>query len=123
LFNAGDNAWVLMSSALVLMMTAPALALFYSGLVRRKNVLSVIMQCVFPDVRDERFVWALYGYSAGVRRRGARGSADLRYLFMQGAQFVWTSNGPDHPPGAEAHHSPSPPTCCSRGCSSSSRRR
>ena len=46
-FDASDNAWVLTSAALVLMMTAPALALFYCGLVRKKNVLSVMMQCVF----------------------------------------------------------------------------
>ena len=43
--DTGDTAWVLISSALVLMMTIPALALFYGGLVRRKNVLSVLMQC------------------------------------------------------------------------------
>ena len=45
--DSGDNAWLLTSSALVLMMTGPGLALFYSGLVRKKNVLSVMMQCVF----------------------------------------------------------------------------
>src|SRR5690606_12686698 len=45
--NSGDNAWLLTSSALVLMMTAPGLAMFYSGLVRRKNVLGVMMQCMF----------------------------------------------------------------------------
>src|SRR5437868_2630483 len=44
--NTGDTAWMLTSSALVLMMTGPALALFYGGLVRRKNVLSVMMQCI-----------------------------------------------------------------------------
>src|SRR5688572_12303783 len=41
--NSGDNAWLLISSALVLMMTAPGLILFYGGLVRRKNVLSTMM--------------------------------------------------------------------------------
>src|SRR5262245_18991772 len=44
---AGNNAWMLTSSALVLFMTAPGLAMFYGGLVRKKNVLSVIMQCLF----------------------------------------------------------------------------
>ena len=44
---AGHNAWMLTSSALVLFMTAPGLAMFYGGLVRKKNVLSVIMQCLF----------------------------------------------------------------------------
>src|SRR4051812_40333122 len=42
--SAGDNAWMLVSSALVLMMTAPGLALFYGGLVRKKNVLGTMMQ-------------------------------------------------------------------------------
>ena len=44
--SAGDTAWVLTSTALVLFMTVPALALFYGGLVRSKNVLSVLMQCL-----------------------------------------------------------------------------
>ncbi len=44
---AGHNAWMLTSCALVLFMTAPGLAMFYGGLVRKKNVLSVMMQCVF----------------------------------------------------------------------------
>ena len=57
-----DNVWVLVSSALVLMMTAPGLALFYCGLVRKKNVLSVMMQCVFMMCLMT-VVWAIYGYS------------------------------------------------------------
>jgi Amt family ammonium transporter len=44
--SAGDTAWMLMSSALVLLMTLPGLALFYGGLVRSKNVLSILMQCL-----------------------------------------------------------------------------
>ena len=44
--NAGDTAWILTSTALVLFMTLPGLALFYGGLVRTKNVLSVLMQCL-----------------------------------------------------------------------------
>ena len=44
--DSGDTAWVLTASALVLMMTLPGLALFYGGLVRAKNVLNVLMQCV-----------------------------------------------------------------------------
>ncbi|MDX2170798.1 MAG: hypothetical protein SF182_27255, partial [Deltaproteobacteria bacterium] len=44
-FDTGDTAWVLVSSALVLMMTLPGLALFYGGLVRSKNILNVLMQC------------------------------------------------------------------------------
>src|SRR5271165_3289138 len=59
---AADNAWILVSSALVLMMTAPGLALFYCGLVRKKNVLSVMMQCIFLMCLMT-LVWAVYGYS------------------------------------------------------------
>ncbi len=60
--DRGDHAWMLTSSALVLMMTAPGLALFYSGLVRKKNVLGVMMQCVFL-MGLMTVIWALYGYS------------------------------------------------------------
>ena len=60
--NSGDTAWVLMSSALVLLMTVPALALFYGGLVRRKNVLSILMQC-FIILCVISLEWILYGYS------------------------------------------------------------
>jgi len=60
--NSGDTAWVLASSALVLLMTMPALAFFYGGLVRRKNVLSVLMQC-FIILCVISLQWILYGYS------------------------------------------------------------
>ncbi|MGL4511851.1 MAG: ammonium transporter [Lacipirellulaceae bacterium] len=59
---AGHNAWMLTCSALVLFMTAPGLAMFYGGLVRRKNVLSVMMQCLFLMAMMS-VVWAVYGYS------------------------------------------------------------
>ena len=60
--NKGDTAWLLISTALVIMMTVPALALFYGGLVRTKNMLSVLMQClvVFSLIM---VLWAIYGYS------------------------------------------------------------
>jgi Amt family ammonium transporter len=58
----GDNAWMLVSSALVLLMTAPGLAMFYGGLVRKKNVLGVIMQCFFLMALNT-VVWGIYGYS------------------------------------------------------------
>jgi Amt family ammonium transporter len=60
--DSGDNAWMLASSVLVLMMTGPGLALFYCGLVRKKNVLSVMMQCFFL-MGLMTIIWALYGYS------------------------------------------------------------
>src|SRR5690349_19583059 len=60
--NKGDNAWMLTSTVLVLLMTIPGLALFYGGLVRSKNMLSVLMQ-VFCTVCIVTVIWALYGYS------------------------------------------------------------
>ncbi len=60
--NTGDTAWVLISSALVLGMTIPGLAFFYGGLVRRKNVLSILMQC-FIIACVITLQWVLFGYS------------------------------------------------------------
>jgi ammonium transporter, Amt family len=61
-FNKGDNAWMLTSSVLVLLMTIPGLALFYGGLVRSKNMLAVLGQ-VFYTVCIVTVIWVLYGYS------------------------------------------------------------
>ncbi|WP_206238047.1 ammonium transporter [Novosphingobium terrae] len=60
--NKGDTTWMLMSTVLVLMMSIPGLALFYGGLVRAKNMLSVLMQ-VFMIVSVTGLLWATYGYS------------------------------------------------------------
>jgi len=60
--NSGDNAWMLTSAALVLLMTGPGLALFYSGLVRRKNVLGTMMQS-FAMMAVVTVLWALFGWS------------------------------------------------------------
>lgn len=60
--NSGDTAWVLIASALVLLMSIPGLAFFYGGLVRRKNVLSILMQC-FIIVCVISLQWMLFGYS------------------------------------------------------------
>ena len=60
--SSGDNAWVLVSAALVLMMTAPGLVLFYGGLVRRKNILATMMQS-FAMMGLITVLWALVGYS------------------------------------------------------------
>ena len=62
MINSGDVAWILMSTALVMMMTAPGLAFFYGGLVRRKNVLSILMQC-FIILCVISLQWVLFGYS------------------------------------------------------------
>ena len=61
MIDSGDTAWMLMSSALVMLMT-PGLALFYGGLVRRKNILSVFMQCLMA-VCVVGLQWVLFGYS------------------------------------------------------------
>jgi Amt family ammonium transporter len=60
--SAGDNAWMLVSAALVLMMTGPGLALFYGGLVRRKNTLAIMLQS-FALMALITVLWALVGYS------------------------------------------------------------
>jgi len=61
-FNKGDNAWMLTSSVLVLLMTIPGLALFYGGMVRSKNMLSVLAH-VFYTVCIVTIIWVIYGYS------------------------------------------------------------
>ncbi|SDH71883.1 ammonium transporter, Amt family [Pseudomonas benzenivorans] len=60
--NSGDTAWMIVASALVLLMTIPGLALFYAGMVRSKNVLSVMMQC-FAITGLISVLWVIYGYS------------------------------------------------------------
>jgi len=60
--NTGDTAWMIVATALVLLMTVPGLALFYAGMVRAKNVLSVLMQC-FAITALVSVLWVLYGYS------------------------------------------------------------
>ena len=60
--DSGDTAWILTSTALVLFMTIPGLSLFYGGLVRSKNVLSVLMQC-FTITCMVSIIWVIYGYS------------------------------------------------------------
>jgi len=80
--SAGDNAWMLVSSALVLMMTGPGLALFYGGLVRRKNVLGTMMQS-FILMAVVTVLWALFGYSIAFGE-GSPYFGDLRYVFLEG---------------------------------------
>src|ERR1700748_1570760 len=60
--NKGDTAWMMTSTALVLLMSVPALGLFYGGLVRTKNMLSVLMQ-VFVGFSLTPVLWCIYGYS------------------------------------------------------------
>src|SRR5947209_16026602 len=79
---AGDNAWMLTSAALVLMMTGPGLALFYGGLVRRKNVLSTMMHS-FALMAVVTIVWAFYGYSLSFAE-GNPIIGGFNYLFLNG---------------------------------------
>jgi len=80
--SAGDNAWMLVSAALVLMMTGPGLALFYGGLVRRKNVLSTMMHS-FVMMAVVTVIWAIAGYSL-VFAEGSPFIGGLKYLFLDG---------------------------------------
>jgi Amt family ammonium transporter len=80
--GAGDNAWMLVSAALVLMMTGPGLALFYAGLVRRKNVLGTMMHS-FSLMAVVTVVWAVVGYSLAFGE-GWPVIGDLRYMFLSG---------------------------------------
>ncbi len=83
--SAGDNAWMLVSAALVLLMTGPGLALFYGGLVRRKNILGTMMQS-FAMMGMVTILWAVVGYSF------AFGHGDLfiggfEHLFLRGVSL------------------------------------
>jgi ammonium transporter, Amt family len=60
--NSGDTAWMLISSVIVLMMTVPGLALYYGGLLRRKNILAMLMQCFFATALIS-VLWCIIGYS------------------------------------------------------------
>ena len=82
--NSGDTSWILTSTALVLFMTLPGLALFYGGLVRSKNVLSVLMQC-FTIACLISVCWVIYGYSLAFKGDGAF-IGDLSALFLNGVE-------------------------------------
>src|SRR5215470_2156954 len=79
--TAGDNAWMLTSAALVLLMTGPGLALFYGGLVRKKNALGTMMQS-FILMAVITVIWALFGYSLAFAK-GSPFIGGLGYLFMK----------------------------------------
>ena len=79
---AGDNAWMLTSAALVLMMTGPGLALFYGGLVRRKNTLAIMMQS-FAMMGLVSVLWALVGYSLAFGGDGPF-IGNFQFAFMRG---------------------------------------
>jgi len=80
--DTGDTAWMLTSTALVLFMTLPGLALFYAGLVRSKNAVSVLMQC-FAIACIASIIWVVYGYSLSFSGDGAF-VGDLSAAFLSG---------------------------------------
>ena len=87
---AGDNAWMLVSSALVLMMTAPGLALFYGGMVRRKNVLATLMQS-FILMAMISVQWVLFGYSLAFGDGGRGFGKNLHYPHDVGRRNYYRS--------------------------------
>ena len=95
--SAGDNAWMLTSAALVLMMTGPGLALFYGGLVRRKNVLSTMMHS-FVMMALITVIWSIVGYSlvfsdgVGAAPVPLPGTMPLLGLGLAGAGFLRRRN-------------------------------
>ena len=80
--SSADNAWMLISSALVLMMTGPGLALFYGGLVRKKNVLATMMQS-FAMMAVITVLWAIVGYSLAFGS-GNSFIGGLHHVFLRG---------------------------------------
>jgi len=80
--DSGDTAWMLTATALVLFMTIPGLSLFYAGMVRSKNVLSVLMQC-FAITSLITILWVLYGYSMAFGEAGSFWGG-LSKMFLKG---------------------------------------
>ncbi len=91
--NTGDNAWLLASSALVLMMTAPGLILFYGGLVRSKNVLSTMMHSLVLMALISA-LWMVYGYSMAFGEGNAFCGNPFTHLFLRGVSA--TAPDPDY---------------------------
>lgn len=89
--SGADNAWMLVSAALVLMMTGPGLALFYCGLVRKKNVLATMAQS-FVLMAVVTVLWAVFGYSIAFSE-GTPFFGKLSYLFLKG---VGSAPNPDY---------------------------
>src|SRR6185312_16210386 len=81
--NSGDNAWLMISTALVLMMTAPGLILFYGGLVRSKNVLSTIAHSLVL-MAVVSALWMVYGYSMAFGKGNAFFGNPFQYFLLQG---------------------------------------
>ena len=80
--DSGDTAWMIVATALVLLMTIPGLSLFYGGLTRRKNILSVLVQC-FAVTALMSLLWVIYGYSFATAGDG-KIFGDFSVLFLKG---------------------------------------
>jgi Amt family ammonium transporter len=92
---SGDNAWMLMSAALVLLMTGPGLALFYGGLVRKKNILGTMMQS-FAMMGLVTILWALVGYSLAFGHGNAF-IGGFEHVFLRGVGLGPSSYAPTIP--------------------------
>jgi Amt family ammonium transporter len=88
--TSGDNAWVLISAALVLLMTAPGLTLFYGGLVRRKNILGTMMES-FAMMGLITVLWAVVGYSLAFGQ-GNGFIGGFEHIFLRGVSLAPNSN-------------------------------
>jgi Amt family ammonium transporter len=88
--DSGDTAWMLTATALVLFMTIPGLALFYSGMVRAKNILSVMMQC-FAITGLMSILWMVYGYSLAFDTTGMEAGVTNLSSFIGGFDRVFLS--------------------------------
>ncbi|MCP3431612.1 ammonium transporter [Stutzerimonas stutzeri] len=88
--DSGDTAWMLTATALVLFMTIPGLALFYGGMVRSKNILSVMMQC-FAITGLMSILWMVYGYSLAFDTTGMEAGVTNFNSFVGGLDRVFLS--------------------------------
>lgn len=88
--NSGDTAWMITATALVLFMTLPGLALFYGGLVRSKNVLTILVQC-FALASIITVLWVIYGYSVAFDTTGMVGGTKNLQSFFGGLKMAFLS--------------------------------
>ena len=84
--DSGDTAWMLTATVLVLLMTIPGLSLFYGGLVKSKNILSVLMQCFFITAVMS-VLWVICGYSLALNPSGVRKAVP----FLKGSAYRYCS--------------------------------
>ena len=94
MIDTGNTAWIITATALVLFMTLPGLALFYGGLVRKKNVLSVLMQCISVACLAS-VLWLVIGYSLAFGD-GNQWIGDTSKMFLSGVDscLLYTSPSP-----------------------------